>query len=68
MAIFWGDILEMLNKTNKTLQSVSKDLITVVQLYDSVIHYIKSARSRSTFLNYNMSAKKLSGLSIYEEN
>lgn len=67
-AVFWGDILEMLNKTSKTLQSVSTDLITVVQLYDSVIHYIQSARNRNTFLNYENSAKKLSGLSIYEEN
>lgn len=68
MAVFWGDILEMLNKTSKTLQSVSTDLNTVVQLYDSVIHYIHSARNRSTFLNYENSAKKLFGLSIYEEN
>lgn len=67
MAVFWGDILEMLNKTSKTLQSVSTDLITVVQPYDSVIHYIQSARNRSTFLNYENSAKNLSGLSIYEE-
>ncbi|KAL4088690.1 hypothetical protein QTP88_023774 [Uroleucon formosanum] len=59
---------EVLNKTNKTLQLVSTDLITVVQLYDSIIHYIQSARSRSTFLNYENSVKKLSGLSIYEEN
>lgn len=29
MAVFWGDILEMLNKTNKTLRSISTDLTTV---------------------------------------
>ncbi|KAF0742557.1 zinc finger MYM-type protein 1-like [Aphis craccivora] len=50
IAVFRGEILETLNKTSITLQSVSTDLITV------------SARNRSTFLNYEISTKKLSGL------
>jgi len=32
IAVFRGEILETLNKTSITLQSVSTDLITVVQL------------------------------------
>lgn len=42
-----GDILDILNKIIKMLQSVSTDLITVVQLYNSLIHYVKSARNRN---------------------
>lgn len=57
-----------MNKTSKTLQSVSTNLITVVELYNSVIHYVKSARKRNTFINYENLAKKLSDLSIYKEN
>ncbi|XP_050064958.1 zinc finger MYM-type protein 1-like [Aphis gossypii] len=52
MAVFWGDILEVLNKTSKTLQSVSTDLITVVQLYDSVIHYMQSVTMKILLKNY----------------
>jgi len=68
MAVFWGDVLEILNKTSKKLQSVSIDLITVVQLYDSIIYYVKSARSRNRFMDYESSAKDLSGLSDYKDN
>ncbi|KAF0710286.1 zinc finger MYM-type protein 1-like, partial [Aphis craccivora] len=62
MAVFWSDILEILNKTSKKLQSVSIDLITVVQLYDSIIYYVKSARNRNRFMDYENAAKDLSGL------
>jgi len=65
MAVFWSDVLEILNKISKKLQSVSIDLITVVQLYDSIIYYVKSARSRNRFMDYDISAKYLSGLSDY---
>lgn len=40
MTVFWDDILEMLNKTCKTLKSVSIHLVTAVQLYGSVIYYV----------------------------
>jgi len=68
MAVFWGNVLEILNKTSKKLQSVSIDLITVVQLYNSIIYYVKSARSRNIFMDYESSAKDLSGLSDYKDN
>lgn len=58
-SVFWGDILEISNKTSKKLQSVSIDLITVVQLYDSITHCVKSALKRSVFIKFENSAKKI---------
>lgn len=66
MAVFWGDILEILNKNRKKLQFVSIDLITVDQLYDSIIYYV--SRNRNRFMDYENAAKGLSGLSDYKEN
>jgi len=42
MKIFWTNILEHVNKTSKKLQSVDIYLITVVELYQSLIHCIES--------------------------
>lgn len=52
MTIFWTNILERVNKTSKKLQSVDIDLITVVELYQSLIHYIESLRNENSFLKY----------------
>ena len=68
IAVFWSDNLEILNKTSKNLQSVSIDLITIVQLYDSTIYFVKLGQNKNRFIDYENPAKDLSGLSDYKEN
>lgn len=41
-----GDILKILNKTSKIIQSVDTGLNIVVGLYESVINYVKYARKK----------------------
>lgn len=50
-AVFWADILDITNETNKILQSVSTDLNTMVHFYDSVIdyNYIKLGSSKTEY-------------------
>jgi len=40
LVLFWGDVLERFNLINKKLQSISIDLITVSNLYSSLINYV----------------------------
>jgi len=52
LVLFWGDVLEPFNLTNKNLQSISIGLITISNLYSSLIIYVKQLRSTSIFEQY----------------
>ncbi|CAI6356001.1 unnamed protein product [Macrosiphum euphorbiae] len=52
LVLFWSDVLERFNLTNKKLQSISIDLITVSNLYSSLINYVKQLTSTSIFEQY----------------
>lgn len=67
MTVFWTDILERLNKTNKKLQSVNIDLITVVDLYQSLIHYVESLRNEDSFKILEDIAKSKFGINDYND-
>jgi len=67
MTIFWTNILERVNKTSKKLQSVDIDLITVVELYQSLIHYIESLRNENSFKILEDIAIKKSGIKDYND-
>jgi len=43
------NILDPINKTSKKLQYVDIDLITVVELYKLLIHYVESLRNEDSF-------------------
>lgn len=67
LVIFWSDILERFNMTSKKLQSINIDIFTVVELYESLIHYLKAIRNRKSFDKYEDLAKENSHISIYDE-
>lgn len=67
MTIFWTNILERVNKTSKKLQSVDIDLITVVELYKFLIHYIESLRNENSFKIFEDIAIKKSGIKDYND-
>jgi len=52
LVLFWDDVLERFNLTNKKLQSISIDLITVSNLYSFLINHVKQLRSISIFELY----------------
>ncbi|KAF0714401.1 zinc finger MYM-type protein 1-like, partial [Aphis craccivora] len=56
MTEFWNDVLHTFNKTSKLLQSVQIDLSTVVELYNSLVAYVKSVREM--FQTYEDAAKE----------
>ncbi|KAL4108068.1 hypothetical protein QTP88_018325 [Uroleucon formosanum] len=56
MTEFWNDVLHTFNKTSKLLQSVQIDLSTVVELYNSLVSYVKSVREM--FQTYYDAAKE----------
>lgn len=64
---FWSDILERLNIVSKKLQSINMNIFTVVELYESLIHFIKAIRNRKSFKKYEDLAKEKSHLSNYDE-
>lgn len=64
MTVFWGFILERLNKSNKILQSVDIDLSSVVGIYDSLIQLIASLRGKFDY--FEEKAKKLSSVDSYK--
>lgn len=68
LVLFWGDVLERFNLINKKLQSISIDLITVSNLYSSLINYVKQLRSTSMFEQYEKKALLLSNVKKYDEN
>lgn len=55
MAEFWTNVLYTFNKTSKLLQSVQIDLSTVVELYNSLVVYVKSLQTM--FQTHENSAK-----------
>lgn len=67
MTIFWTNILDRVNKTSKKLQSVDIDLITVVELYESLIHYVESLRNEDSFKIFEDIAIKKSGIKDYND-
>ncbi|XP_050059838.1 uncharacterized protein LOC114132255 [Aphis gossypii] len=56
MTEFWNDVLHTFNKTSKLLQSVQIDLSTVVELYNTLVAYVKSVREM--FQTYEDAAKE----------
>ncbi|KAL4126419.1 hypothetical protein QTP88_010641 [Uroleucon formosanum] len=68
LVLFWGDVLERFNLINKKLQFISIDLITVSNLYSSLINYVKQLRSTSMFEQYEKKALLLSNVKKYDEN
>jgi hypothetical protein len=67
LVIFWSDILERFNMTSKKLQFINIDIFTVVELYESLIHYLIAIRNRKSFEKYEDLAKKNSHISMYDE-
>lgn len=67
MTIFWTNILDRVNKTSKKLQSIDIDLITVVELYQSLIHYVESLRNEDSFKIFEDIAIKKSGIKNYND-
>lgn len=59
MSIFWGDLLQRFNVVSKMLQSIDIDLNVVVELYESLIHYISDLRNERMFKIYEDQASKL---------
>lgn len=68
LVLFWSDVLERFKITNKKLQSISIDLITVSNVYSSLINYVKQLRSTSIFEQYEKKALLLSNVKEYHEN
>lgn len=67
LVVFWSDILERFTITSKKLQSINIDIFTVVELYESLIHYLKAIRNRKSFVQYEDLAKENSHISNYDE-
>jgi hypothetical protein len=44
MTEFWNNVLHKFNKTSKLLQYVQIHLSVVVELYNSLVAYVKSVR------------------------
>lgn len=42
IAVFWTNVLERIYKISKKLQFVNIDLITTVELHQSLIHFVES--------------------------
>ncbi|XP_041432322.1 zinc finger MYM-type protein 1-like [Xenopus laevis] len=57
LLVVWGNILERLNATSKTLQNTKICLSEVVILYNSLIAYVQIIRD--SFDTYELEAKKL---------
>jgi hypothetical protein len=58
LVIFWSDILERFNMTSKKLQPINIDIFTVVELYESLIHYEIAIRNRKSFKKLEDLAKE----------
>ncbi|CAH1104538.1 unnamed protein product [Psylliodes chrysocephalus] len=66
MIVFWSDILEMMNKTNKSLQNVDISIETIVKLYIAVEEMLKSKRSSEAFNFYKSEEVKFSECNQYK--
>lgn len=65
MAVCWEKILHRINATSKKLQAIDIDISSVLDLYSSLIEYLKSIRN--DFDNFERDAKNLTD-SDYEIN
>lgn len=65
MAVFWGSVMNRINSTSKTIQSVDMDISTIVGLYTSLIDYLHVIRDN--FNDFEETAKVLTDAD-YEEN
>jgi len=61
---FWNDILERFNSTSKKLQTIEIDLTIFINLYTSLIHYVKDLRN--TFSHYEKLAMEKSEIKEYK--
>lgn len=64
---FWSDILERFNITRKKLQFVNINVLIVVELYESLIHYLKEIWSIKSFEKYEDLTKEKSYISFHED-
>ena len=67
LTVIWNALLERFNRTNKTLQSSTVDLGTVVMLYDSLIEFLHKLRDTVVFDDFESAAKELSSNEEYRE-
>ncbi|XP_046973656.1 zinc finger MYM-type protein 1-like [Vanessa cardui] len=65
MAVFWGCLLDRINATSKKLQSVEIDITIVIELYDTLIHFV--GETRENFDEFENKAIKLSFVQEYEK-
>lgn len=63
IAIFWNNILARFNTVNKILQSPNTELSTVVELYQSLIQFVRDMRE--SFSLYEMKAIDKCGINSY---
>ena len=61
----WQTILERIDKVNKNLQAVNTNLLTVVQLYDSLLNYLLDIKD--DFFRFQEQAMTISESSSYEQ-
>ena len=65
ISLFWNDILKRFNVVNKSLQSASLELKSVVELYKSLELFIVKMRTPSAFDYYEKLAIEKSGIEQY---
>ncbi|XP_028404108.1 uncharacterized protein LOC114526788 [Dendronephthya gigantea] len=63
LAALWHQILERFHRTSQILQSADQDLNTAVALYESLIDFVHSLRTR--FEEFEAKGKKLGECDIY---
>ena len=66
MVVFWSEILEVMNKTNKSLQKVNISIETIIKLYQAVEEMLKSKRSLEAFNLYKSEGIIFSGCDQYK--
>jgi len=66
MTSFWSAILKRFNSTNKSLQSENIDIGTVIELYSSLLEYVRENRSMSMYDTYEKAGFEKSKIGTYK--
>ena len=66
MSIIWQKILNRVNATSKSLQKIENNLTVAVDLYNSLIEFIKDLKDK--FDEIENKAKEISETTTYKEN
>lgn len=68
MLHFWGFLLSRINCVSKKLQKQELDVLTVHQLFDSLIELVSETRQEKEFDSYERRALEYSVVKEYERN